>query len=348
MKYIFALGFVLFAKLASAQQLYFIYIQTDNKQPFYIKIDNKLLSSSTSGYLVVPKLVEGEHSFQLGFPKDQWELQQFTINVNSADAGYLLKNFKEKGWGLYNIQTMQTTMSGTKPTPPKKQEDSDEEFANTLSGAANTKVAVAKPKPASGAITKLSSGFKENDYVATYLVDNNGKKDTVKLAIVGNVPAAKKIEPNINEEVVAAKEDIAPVKKVEITPPVVAKQEVIQPVVKQVELTPAKKEDRPEVTFNSDCKAKAEQDDFIKLRKKMAAQDNDEEMIATAVKVFKTKCFTVEQVKNLSILLLSDKGKYGFYDAVYPYTLDTNNFKQLAAELKDVYYVNRFNAMLKN
>jgi Domain of unknown function (DUF4476) len=348
MKYIFALSFVFFAKIASAQQLYFIYIQTDNKQPFYIKIDNKLLSSSASGYLVVPKLVEGEHSFQLGFPKDQWELQQFTINVSGNDAGYLLKNFKEKGWGLYNIQTMQTTMSGTKPAPTKKQVDSDEEFANALSGAANTKVAVAKPKQASGAITKLTSGFKENDYIATYLVDNNGKKDTVKLAIVGNVPTPKKVEPIVNEEIAVAKEEVTPEKKVETAAPVVVKQETTAPAVKQVEVTPAKKEDKPEVSFNSDCKAKAEQDDFIKLRKKMAAQDNDEEMISAAVKVFKTKCFTVEQVKNLSILLLSDKGKYSFFDAVYPYTLDTNNFKQLAAELKDAYYINRFNAMLKN
>jgi hypothetical protein len=362
MKYIYTLAFLMVAKLSTAQQLYFIYIQTDNKQPFYVKKDNKLLSSSAAGYLVVPKLNEGEHSFTVGFPKEQWEPQQFTINVTSADAGYLLKNYKDKGWGLYNIQTMQTVMSGSKPPAPKAAQDSDEDFANALSGAANTKVMVAKPKVNVEPVKKLNAGFNNNDYVATYLVTTNGKTDTVRLAISGNIPAIKKVEQEIKEEETkeaAVVSENAPSKPAVVMPenPVVKEaaaakeitpiKEKVKPVVDITSNTTYQNENKPEVAFNSDCKARAEQEDFIKVRKKMAAQDGDDDMIAVALKAFKTKCFTVEQIKNLSILLLSDKGKYNFFDTVYEYAYDTNNYKSLATEMKDEYYINRFKAMLK-
>ena len=73
--------------------------------------------------------------------------------------------------------------------------------------------------------------------------------------------------------------------------------------------------------INSDCKAVASDDDFLKLRKKMAAEDNDDDMITLAKKVFKAKCFTVEQVKNLSVLFLKDAGRYAFFDMTYPFVV---------------------------
>jgi len=38
-----------------AQQNHFIYIETENKQAFYVKLDKKLYASSPWGYLVMPK-----------------------------------------------------------------------------------------------------------------------------------------------------------------------------------------------------------------------------------------------------------------------------------------------------
>ena len=98
--------------------------------------------------------------------------------------------------------------------------------------------------------------------------------------------------------------------------------------------------------FNSDCKIGATQEEFKKLRKKMAGETTDADMILVANKFFKTKCFSVEQVKNLSLLFLNDKGKYGFFDEAYPYTIDTQNFVNLQSQLHDAYYINRFKAMI--
>ncbi|MGE5106649.1 MAG: DUF4476 domain-containing protein, partial [Sphingobacteriales bacterium] len=99
---------------------------------------------------------------------------------------------------------------------------------------------------------------------------------------------------------------------------------------------------------NTDCKTLATDKDFITLRKRMAAEENDDDMVTAARKVFKTRCFTSEQVKNLCVLFLKDNGKYKFLDAAYPYVYDIDNFKQLGSLLTEEYYINRFKAMIKN
>jgi hypothetical protein len=102
------------------------------------------------------------------------------------------------------------------------------------------------------------------------------------------------------------------------------------------------------LTINSDCRSVASNDDFLKIRKKMAAETSEERMIAAARKLFKLKCYTTEQVKNLGLLFLKDSGKYNFFDSAYPFISDTQNFGTLESQLSDPYYITRFKAMLRN
>jgi hypothetical protein len=71
-------------------------------------------------------------------------------------------------------------------------------------------------------------------------------------------------------------------------------------------------------------------------------------MVVIAKKVFKVKCFTVEQIKNLSVLFLKDAGKYAFFDMTYPYTADSHNFHILQSQLTDAYFISRFQAMIRH
>jgi hypothetical protein len=79
----------------------------------------------------------------------------------------------------------------------------------------------------------------------------------------------------------------------------------------------------------------------------MVSADDDDAMVMEARKGFKEKCFTVYQVRNLGNLFLTDEGKYKLFDAAYPYVSDLHNFISLKLELKDGYWVKRFEAMLK-
>lgn len=112
------------------------------------------------------------------------------------------------------------------------------------------------------------------------------------------------------------------------------------------DLTPVKKTG-PQNGGKNDCTAMASETDFLKLRRKMVATEGDDEMLAAAKKVFKTKCFTAEQVRNLGTLFLNDAGRYNFFDAAYLATSDKENFAALESELKDAYYISRFKAMLR-
>jgi len=98
--------------------------------------------------------------------------------------------------------------------------------------------------------------------------------------------------------------------------------------------------------INPDCKGYATEEDFFKLRKKMVGENNEDDMIKVAKKVFKGKCFTTAYIRNLSTLFLNDGGKYNFFDAAYPYVSDTGVFSTLENQLFDAYYVKRFKAMI--
>jgi len=71
-------------------------------------------------------------------------------------------------------------------------------------------------------------------------------------------------------------------------------------------------------------------------------------MLEEARKYFRSKCFTTEQVKNLSSMFLSDAGKYNFFLVAYDYTSDKENFSSLQSELNDKYYIVQFKAMVRN
>ncbi|MEI8059233.1 MAG: DUF4476 domain-containing protein, partial [Ferruginibacter sp.] len=108
--YLFLLYLIALATNCQAQQNHYIYIQTENKQPFYVKLDKSVLSSTASGYLIIPKLLDGDYTLKIGFPKNEWAEQSINCIVNSKDGGYVLKNFGDKGWGLFNLQTLVLVM----------------------------------------------------------------------------------------------------------------------------------------------------------------------------------------------------------------------------------------------
>lgn len=98
---------------ASAQKIYFVYIQTESDQTFFVKMNQKTYWSSTSGYIILPRLLDSTYNLSVGFPQNKFPEQGFTVTVNKKDRGYLLKNFPDRGWGLYDLQSMEVQMAST-------------------------------------------------------------------------------------------------------------------------------------------------------------------------------------------------------------------------------------------
>lgn len=393
---------------ASSQKVYFVYLQTETDQPFFVKMNGKVYSSTASGYLILSRLRDSSYDFNVGFPQNKWPEQSFSVAVNKKDHGYLLKDFGEKGWGLFDLQNLSVQMSSSgntkadatvttekkevsaftdilskatddpslkaKPVQIKTEEKKPEliaqeaikkediksiEIEKPVVKQEEPKVEIKEPpviqkeeiktvpvesyKPT--IVTKKSESSTTEGFGLVFIDEyENGTKDTIQVIIPNPKPAVNVVKQEPKEEkkfldivpdtTQQVKEITQEIKK-EITPP--AETKLI------VNTIPVNK---PAVKNN--CSEVASENDFFKLRKKMAAETADDDMISEARKYFKTKCFTVLQLKNLSTLFLNDAGKYKFFDAAYTYVSDAENFISLQSEIKDEYYINRFKAMLRN
>jgi hypothetical protein len=396
-------------------------------------MDGKIHSSTASGYLILPKLHDSTYSFSVGFPHGKWPESNFSVAIAKKDQGYLLKNFKDQGWGLFNLQTLAVQMSATtavkkevvaaqdnqpvspfteilskaaddpslkeKPAPTKPEEKKPESSVQevvkkeepkvegketapssiaqaqpqikkeetkvetkepVVSSTIQTPVSVPVAKPEEpkaeakessvavdpvklsepeykkSSVTKKSESSTTEGFGLTFLdTRQDGKTDTIRVLI-----------PEPKALVDAPKETPKEEKKfldIASNPASPAKEEE-----KKAEVKPVVTETAPIGTSKSSCSATADENDFFKLRKLMAAAENDDDMLSEARKYFKTKCFTVAQIKNLSTLFLNDEGKYRFFDTAYLFTSDVTNFASMQAELKEEYYINRFRAMLRN
>ena len=124
---------------AFSQKIYFLYLQSENDQPFFVKMNEKIHSSNASGYLIIPRLHDSSYLFTIGFPENKFPEQKFAVDIKGKDRGYLLKNFGEKGWGLFDLQTLTIQMALPDKTGRVKTEPRDDisPFTEILAKAAN-------------------------------------------------------------------------------------------------------------------------------------------------------------------------------------------------------------------
>src|SRR5258706_12387037 len=134
---------------ASSQKVYFVYLHQKKDQPFFAKMNERIYSSTASGYLILSKLRDSVYNFSIGFSQNKWPEQNFSIGINRKDHGFILKNFDEKGWGLFDLQTLAVQMSSAPAskinTTEKTTEQNVSAFTDILSRAADDPSLKEKP-----------------------------------------------------------------------------------------------------------------------------------------------------------------------------------------------------------
>ena len=369
--FLFFLSFLLCVTV-QAQQIRFIYIQTENKQPFYVKMDNNIFTSSDSGYIIISRLIDDEYKLVIGFPKNEWPELHVTINVKDTNAGFLLKNYGEGGWGMINLQSMQFLVMQKFPALIKETEvkTSDNEFARVLASVVND------PSIAEVAVVKSSTetAFKTTENKTVGIPETN---ETIKpkVAKLMQDSTAEGLQITYLDKVTLGTDTVKiflPVNKTVLPGPISEKgiidssdrrfinMELQNPnaktdsgFIKKDDFVITEKKEKKTTglisnkgTINADCKKTASQNDFLKLRKQMAAEVSEKNMIKTANKQFVTTCYTTEQIKNLGVLFITEEDKYKFYVAAFPFVTDKDNFGTLGNQFTDKFYKIRFNAML--
>lgn len=438
----------MFAVCASAQKVYFIYLQSDKSEPFYLKMGDKIYSSSASGYLILSNLVDSSYIFSIGFPSSKSE-SKFMVPLDAKDKGFLIKSFNS-GLELFDLQRL-NIIGELKDDSPKNISYTrrNDDFSSLLSKAAKdtsllyavvrvkeenvalqkeqpkmveviqkieepvlpkdtvvsnssqTNIALEERRQDTVEISQSNSELKTAEDIANTSIKEELKKDTIVSADTKelrgnsiNVEAANtdSLVKNTNfslipvtsgEEVAFKKSQVRKYSESSTSegfglvyydiydggrdtirllipnPPIIFKtadqdssmvqrdfirvEELKKDTVQHTSIVVAAKKITP---VSSQCKSVASNNDFFKLRKNMASENTDEDMVAEAKKYFKSKCFTTEQVKNLSALFLTSAGKYQFFDAAYLHVNDQKNFPSLESEIKDDYYLKRFKALI--
>jgi Domain of unknown function (DUF4476) len=413
MKYFLSIFFLSFClNHLSAQEKHFVFIQSDNRQPFYVSVNGKLHSSTASGYVIIPKLAEGNYNFTIGFAQNAFPEQTFTCVIQNKDLGFDLKNFGDKGWGLFNLQTLDVTMAATATSnvvaqalsESSKAKDDDDVISfnkkknpvqvsaktpdtsvnNTVAKGEDAKVSVTKVDPpvaveqkpapdvtsasdqqakATETVTKADkpvdvkkvSEVKGEEGVSLSYVAGSGKnRDTVHVIIPSspgsdNLPGTASSGTTID----ASKNNADASAAVNRNAPAVTDKN--DPKFLDINMSSKKDAARPapvtsetaKVMENSNCKNIATDDDYAKLRKKMAMETSDDKMISEARKVYRNKCFTTSQIKGLSSLFLSDEGRFKFFDASFVSVADASQYHTLQSEFVDPAFVTRFKALLQ-
>lgn len=88
-----------------AQHAYFVLIEDAQRQPFYLRMGERSISSSAGGHLILSPLRDSAYQVFIGFPNSRAE-QLFYIDTRGKDRGFRLRNITGQ-WVLSDMQSLQ-------------------------------------------------------------------------------------------------------------------------------------------------------------------------------------------------------------------------------------------------
>jgi hypothetical protein len=358
---------------AFAQKRYFVYLQAEDKQPFYVMINQKNYSSSINGHLVIPKLKNGKYFFVAGFPKDKYPEQKFTCVVDDKDQGFVLKQFRNTGWGLFNLVTFKSVMANAvdwekeksiydtvkidddMALVPTKVNNISENKIKPSNSINNTPKTETKPveQPIQEVVIATPPKFISADQEKKAFVSNDVVKDLENNQPPQSNQVLKRIVRTLQKGSSQGLDEIyidftvTPSDTIALFIPIsnnVATDEVIK--------TSTNSDSAKNKTvgnsnqYNKSCVYLATENDFARTRKLMSLETTDDKMISTAKKAIKGKCFTVEQVKALGLLFLAEQNRLKFFTTAKSNIYDVLNFSSLESEFTLSNLIEQFRKLL--
>jgi hypothetical protein len=432
---------------SGAQDRFFLYFESGDHSPFYIKMGDKVYSSVAPGYLILPGFTSGTYNMIIGTLAEQKKESRFSIRVNDRDLGLVIIKASEKirlqevnsSSSLepledpmrkavsYQVRTdpfsillskasgdpgllmvpvfasepakSETVVAAAKPavvqpeisapvisSQPSRDSDLIVErskpavnsekivIADTMAAIAEQRENVAVKDPIKESALPVADPLKSNraergeeelgtviirryaenssadGFHLVYLEETSIKTDTIRIHIPNPRYNLIEVDTTTNPGgVFLVVEKPARNQSTTVTEKKGETKEAA--VTKTAEVTESRVNAETEriaapVLPANRCRNLASENDFFKIRRNMATRYSDEQMVEEAKKIFRSRCFTTEQIRLLSSLFLTSAGKYLFFDASYIYVSDPVNFGSLQAEIKDEYYLRRFKALI--
>lgn len=324
---IFFLSLLSVTEGAWAQHYFFI--EADGQQPFYARWNGKLISSSASGFLLVPRVEDEKIILTIGFPKNQFSEQNFELTEMNRDRGFQLKNFGEKGWGLFDRTSLAVIMPVSANAEKLMDVDKapDKSFASVLAevtGDSTLREPKQEPKPPVAAKKQVLS-------VSTPLRDSLIKDDRIKKVDIKNMLLMENDQVKVMGYLVRNEFGGTDTVRAEISKPLPVQSAVASPKPQEA-IEP--KETTPNVSTSPKKIAVcdrpfAETKDIRSLQRKLLGSSDLNEQIAMVVKEYKVKCFNSRQTMDLGWMIADEGPRLRFFEALRGLVSDPDQFGQL-------------------
>ncbi|MDE3143215.1 MAG: hypothetical protein KGL19_03610 [Bacteroidota bacterium] len=372
------------SNLKAQQEKHFIFIQSENRKPFTVQLQDQKYNSTNSGYVTISQLLTGKYFVTVSFPKNITPEQKFIIDVNMNDwgTGYTLKQ-NAAGWNLINIvdsnivvmneaelersisnkksaaTVISDTAAANHDTIAVAEKVTEKNIVQHDTTVATKIIDTLKPIDSSVAVTDVQAKVNKQDTVSVNtdtvavkekeVEKNMIQKDTVVAAkmIAAEKPmeanaVAVTVQPKPNRSVVKTFEKIAAASIEQIY--VVKNEKGFDTIAIFIPLNPLPKV----VVAVKKCTAFATDEDFFNIRLAMAKVTTYDSMNVAAKSFFELKCYSVEQIKNLGYLYLTDSARYQFFELAKPYISDGEKYASLQLQLSQTSWIEKFKASLQN
>ncbi len=173
-------------QLVSAQSNHYIYIESENKQPFYVVLNKNIFSAANGGYLIIPQLKNQVYKLQVGFPRNDYAEQNFFIPINNIDYGFVLKQGMDNRWQLMNLLTFNIVSEGDSISNKVS-------FTDTVLNSSISNSSVEK-----SIIKKTTTSITADGINETYIDKMNGIEDTIIILIPKTPKQIKPIDATQN------------------------------------------------------------------------------------------------------------------------------------------------------
>ncbi|TBR20494.1 MAG: hypothetical protein EPO57_00040 [Chitinophagaceae bacterium] len=188
--------------VAPAQKNYFVYFQTEDYSPFYVRMNEKVFSSTSSGYLVLSRLLDKSYSINIGFQGNTNSEFKYDIIINEKDHGFLMKNLAIGNIELFDLQTNHITVlvDNKKDTYTKTEKTKSSSFTELLAKATDDSTLLETPIFIKEDLAKVESQ-KQNEFL-TVSKKNDTVTSEIKIeTITAVISESKEVEKILTSDI---------------------------------------------------------------------------------------------------------------------------------------------------
>lgn len=370
LKLVSFVSFLFLLVSAGAQNHHFVYFESQNNKPFFIKYDNKIFTSTKKNYINISKLNSGDILIKVDI--DNEKDLSFTVPLNENDGGYILKQNADNDWVLFNILDFTTlvqdkfiekvvttnqpiiiqpttTIEATKTIEPTIEIiDSNKQINISQSSLVPKAVLLDSTKTLSPLIKQeivISDSIlsKKENIELKLDEENSNKKSTIEK--IHQAQMLTGIEQKFiekNGDLIDTISIFIPFKK---TINIDTVKEISRPFVEEKKM----ESKNLDVTHLDEvnCPALATEFDYNNFITELQKNPVIKNKLAIAFTVLQKKCYTTSQIQKLSVMFMYDKAKLDFFKMAINSVADIKNFHYLENEIKDESMKQEFLDLLK-